>query len=194
MRLQQYKDDLLVSCLTLILSLPSEILVENLESAIPAVCTAFKLGPSYLPIVDEAIKALENWSRQLSPAVLLPLLKKALPLLNPFLRTSTTKDVGENSEETTVTVQKRYSFPFIRLPPTTVTGTKSGSITYLTKVKLRIVKLLGSLGGTLNLCLVDEDDNRALESAVSWDSHKHLLFEVPFLDIKPSVYLGKNCF
>ena len=37
MRMKQYRDDLLASCLTFILSLPKEVISEQMEDVVPAI-------------------------------------------------------------------------------------------------------------------------------------------------------------
>ena len=53
------------------------------------------------------------------------------------------------------------------------------------------MQFLGSLGGEYNIGLVETTDSQSLESAVAWDTTKHLDFAVPFNDMKLSIYLGE---
>ena len=50
--------------------------------------------------------------------------------------------------------------------------------------------LLGSLGGSVNQSLVIINSEEIGKLAVAWDTEKHLRFDVPFVDLKPSIYLG----
>lgn len=56
-------------------------------------------------------------------------------------------------------------------------------------IRLRVIRLLGSLGGQVNKELVTSD-SEALKKAVAWDTQKRLEFVLPFQDLKPSVFLG----
>ena len=59
----------------------------------------------------------------------------------------------------------------------------------LANVRHQIVRLLGSLGGQTNMLLLGSgeiDPSRA----VAWDTENHLVFAVPFQDMKPNIYLG----
>lgn len=110
MRVKQFRDDLLASCLQLLLSMPRE-LVEcegMIESLVPALQVgppaarsdsllrtppsppqmAFKVGLSYLPLARASLAALEAWSSQLTVKRLEPLLVAVLPCLDPYLKTA----------------------------------------------------------------------------------------------------------
>ena len=56
-------------------------------------------------------------------------------------------------------------------------------------IRLRVIHLLGSLGGQVNKELATSD-SEALKKAVAWDTQKRLEFVLPFQDLKPSVFLG----
>ena len=61
----------------------------------------------------------------------------------------------------------------------------------LSQVKYRIIKYLGSLGGSLNYNLLTNAQDEITKQAISWDSQKHLKFDMPFMDMKPTIYLGE---
>ena len=57
----------------------------------------------------------------------------------------------------------------------------------------RCVNILGMLGGSRNHAMVSRSDPSHLAKlAVAWDEQKHLRFDVPFQDLKPTIYFG-NC-
>ncbi len=58
-RVQQYKDELLASCIELVLSVPNQFI--QLSQLVPAIQTAFKIGLSYLPLAQVGLDALERW-------------------------------------------------------------------------------------------------------------------------------------
>ena len=62
--------------------------------------------------------------------------------------------------------------------------------TPVAKVRHRILRMFGALGGETNILLLD-DMERNPSNAVVWDTENHLTFAVPFQDMKPSIYLGK---
>ena len=64
------------------------------------------------------------------------------------------------------------------------------TLTPVAKVRHRILRMFGGLGGETNILLLD-DTERNPSNAVVWDTENHLTFAVPFQDMKPSIYLGK---
>ena len=57
-------------------------------------------------------------------------------------------------------------------------------------VKQKCVTLLGDLGGEVNQMLILNDQQMIAECATAWDTQQHLKFDMPFIDIKPTIYLG----
>lgn len=63
----------------------------------------------------------------------------------------------------------------------------------LSKVRHRILILLGSLGGRCNLGLLGGKEAKVASSkGIAWDTKQHLSFAVPFQDMKPTVFLGET--
>lgn len=62
----------------------------------------------------------------------------------------------------------------------------------LTKLKHRIIRYLGQLGGALNTALLANSDDDIAQRAVTWDTELHLKFDMPFKDMKPTIYLGER--
>ena len=58
-RLEQYKDDLLASCLHLVLSSPSAL--TDSTSIIAPIQLALKLGLGYFPLASIGLDAIERW-------------------------------------------------------------------------------------------------------------------------------------
>ena len=116
-RMKQYKDDLLAACLTFILTLPKEIVSEQMPSVVPAIqvtlllisrenkqlmitvfskfymtfCSSFQLtlsiGLGYLPLAMIALDALDYWSDTLPASVIRPYYPQILPCLDSYLKT-----------------------------------------------------------------------------------------------------------
>ena len=61
----------------------------------------------------------------------------------------------------------------------------------LSRIRERILYLLGSLGGVVNAALLEREASGALMShAVAWDTKNKLEFPVPYSDLKPTIFLG----
>jgi DNA-dependent protein kinase catalytic subunit len=57
-------------------------------------------------------------------------------------------------------------------------------------MKERIMKYLGSLGGSVNTAMLAHVDDDIAKTAITWDTQQHLKFDMPFVDMKPTIYLG----
>ncbi|KAK2178223.1 hypothetical protein NP493_553g02004 [Ridgeia piscesae] len=192
-RLRQYKEDLLASCLYLILSLPHEVVVAEVEAVMPALRTALRLGHSYLPLAGAALHALETWAHALPPHVLQPFYPSLLPCLDIFLKSAGSS--AAEMESVTLTSKKpgrktgRRKIPVKLLKQPKPEESLKPSECQLEHIKLHCVRLLGSLGGATNSVLVHGDAVGTGGTAVAWDTQQHLLFHVPFVDIKPTISL-----
>ncbi|RUS72684.1 hypothetical protein EGW08_019554 [Elysia chlorotica] len=170
-RIRQYKDDLLASCLTLILSLPKQVIVEQIADIVPSIQTTFIIGLSYLPLATIGLEALEQWSRLLPRSVLAPHYKHILPYLDAYLRTDFRGWLFSFSDN------------FIVFP--------QSSSSQLHQVKQRILRYLGGLGGEINQDLLANADLDVSSEAIAWDTYQHLRFDVPFFDMKPVIYFDQ---
>jgi DNA-dependent protein kinase catalytic subunit len=60
----------------------------------------------------------------------------------------------------------------------------------LATVKQRIVKYLGCLGGSVNHAMLAKSVEDISRRAIAWDTNQHLKFDMPFFDMKPTIYFG----
>ncbi|XP_048576196.1 DNA-dependent protein kinase catalytic subunit isoform X3 [Nematostella vectensis] len=188
-KMKQFKEDLLSSCLSLVLSLPYEIVAVDVAAIVPALELTFKLGLSYLPLAQAGLAALEEWNASLPGDVLRPHLRNILPYLDGYLK-SATDAVEEEQDQVsrrTATLRSTYS----RLGKIVKPGEQPRKVgeSSLVTIRVQILRLLGQLGGHTNLCLLGSDGGVDSGSAVAWDTVKHLPFAVPFQDMKPTIYL-----
>ncbi|XP_066575742.1 DNA-dependent protein kinase catalytic subunit isoform X2 [Amia ocellicauda] len=168
-RMKQYKDELLASCLTFVLSLHHDIVALDIKAYIPALQTAFKLGLSHAPLASAALDALEEWSSFIPRSLIQPHYRDVLPYLDGYLKTATSNDEEQNNWEVMCLssgTEKGYGKVLMRLLK------KSKRLSMIEDspsaiVRRRVVRLLGHLGGQLNRSLVT----------------------VPFADLKPVIYL-----
>ncbi|KAL4240201.1 hypothetical protein ACF0H5_000995 [Mactra antiquata] len=193
-RLKQYRDDLLASCLTFILSLPQEIIIDQMLDIVPAIQVTLTIGLSYLPLALIAMDALEFWSSSLPKHVMLPFYDDILPYLDNYLKT-TNQGSEEVSVDSTVSMYKKKSGRGRqKLSVRLIKGKKSTSSTQnyqsqLSEMKERIMIYLGSLGGSINQCIMSKSDEQIARQAITWDNVQHLKFDMPFVDMKPTIYL-----
>ena len=127
-RLREYEEDLLASCLELVLAAPSDLILSprenNLGLWIPAVQKAMELSATQTRIAHLTITALKTWSKELPKRELEEFLVPILPSLSSFLRLDKPSDLPSAEESRK-------------------------------KVAYRTVKFLGSLGGLAH-CIVPE--------------------------------------
>ncbi|KAM4688942.1 DNA-dependent protein kinase catalytic subunit [Discoglossus pictus] len=191
-KIKQFKDELLASCLTFILSLPHHIIMLDMKAYIPALQTAFKLGLSCPPIADAGLNALEDWSAHIPSQTMQPFYKDILPSLDGYLTNSSSADDSLDSIEITrlsCASQKGFNKYLIRqLKRAKTLSVKEESSSEA--VRSRVVRLLGSLGGQINRSLVTAASaEEMIKNHVSWDTEKRLNFAVPFVDLKPIIYM-----
>ncbi|CAF4534865.1 unnamed protein product, partial [Rotaria sp. Silwood2] len=194
-RQKQYRDDLLISCLQFIISLPSECIDYDFSDYVPAIQLALNIGLTYLPLAEQTINSLERWS-QSTALNLSNYYDQILPFLDDFLRLS--HDQGEDvnvraiisslQEKTRLNSKSKHVLPTRMLK-------KTKHIKHLfedsdmRRVQFRILKYLGSIGNRTNHYLIDNASNYLIKEAVAWDNENHLTFNVPFDDIKPTIHL-----
>ncbi|XP_062426360.1 DNA-dependent protein kinase catalytic subunit [Rhea pennata] len=190
-KMKQYKDELLASCLVFLLSLPPAIIMLDIKAYIPALQNAFKLGLSCTVVADLGLDALEDWSAHIPKHIMQPYYKDILPLLDGYLKNSTSTGEPQNNWEIrklSRAAQKGFSkvvIQHLRKAKTSLDGDPS-----LEAVRTRVAQLLGSLGGQINHNLITATPTEEMmKRCVSWDTEKRLSFAVPFADMKPVIYL-----
>uniref|UniRef100_A0A4W3HBY9 DNA-dependent protein kinase catalytic subunit n=1 Tax=Callorhinchus milii TaxID=7868 RepID=A0A4W3HBY9_CALMI len=177
-RMKQYKDELLVSCLNFVLSLPHDIIELDIKAYIPALQAAFKLGLSHTPLADAGLDALEDWSAHIPKHIIQPHYKDILPHLDGYLKTAAfSKTLW-------------FALPFIAESRYFFFCNPQSEDSAITAVRRRIVRLLGSLGGQNNRSLVTAvSAEEMMKRCIAWVTEKPLSFAVPFMDMKPIIYL-----
>ncbi|CAF4915020.1 unnamed protein product, partial [Rotaria sp. Silwood1] len=194
-RQKQYRDDLLVSCLQFIISLPSECIDYDFADYVPAIQLALSIGLTYLPLAEQTINSLERWSKSIS--LNLPnFYNQILPYLDDFLRLSYDQgdDVNVRAVVSSLQEKTRLNSKTKRVLPTRMLK-KTKQIKHLfedsdiRRVQFRILKYLGSLGNRINHYLIDDTSNHLIKEAIAWDNENHITFHVPFDDIKPIIHL-----
>uniref|UniRef100_A0A8C5C786 DNA-dependent protein kinase catalytic subunit n=1 Tax=Gadus morhua TaxID=8049 RepID=A0A8C5C786_GADMO len=90
LRMKQYKDELLASCLTFALSLHHSMVALDIKAYCPALEAALKLGLSHVPLANAALDALEAWSSFIPMEVMQPCYQNTLPLLDGYLKSNST--------------------------------------------------------------------------------------------------------
>ncbi|XP_067118451.1 DNA-dependent protein kinase catalytic subunit-like [Centruroides vittatus] len=193
--LQQFKDELLASCIEVILSLPTEIVESEINILIPAVQISLQLGLSYLPLAMSCLDALETWLYSLPSELLKEHYPKLLPSLNDYFLASDNislqplKNIHTFTKQSLV-VKKKLPLKISQYKKIKQTDLHESE---LIKVQHRILKFLGSVGNQYNFAMISADKIKIHEVAVAWDINKqnHLKFYLPFVDVKLEIFLDK---
>ncbi|XP_067947444.1 DNA-dependent protein kinase catalytic subunit-like [Watersipora subatra] len=186
--MKQYKDELLISCLKFIFSLPKCILQTNAEATAEALQIGLSLGLSYPPLIGECLPILRLMPSILREDDLVKQLKVLLPYLDKFLQHTDHVEQGKGEETPKVLKNKQR----LRLPPSLLRMAHQKTQSERTEVqrlKLEVLKFLGELGGDRNRYMIDTDRRSQAKLAVSWDTNSHLLFDLPFQEMKVEIYL-----
>uniref|UniRef100_A0A4W5N3K6 DNA-dependent protein kinase catalytic subunit n=1 Tax=Hucho hucho TaxID=62062 RepID=A0A4W5N3K6_9TELE len=189
-RMKQYKDELLASCLTFVLSLHHDIVALDIKAYIPPLQVALKLGLSHAPLANAALDALEAWSSRIPQDTMQPYYREILPHLDGYLKTAATDDESPWDVTSLSTgKEKGYSKVMAKLLKRSKKVAMEEA-SPIAMVRKRVVRLLGHLGGKLNRNLVTATSaEEMMKKFVAWDSEKRLSFAVPFADMKPVIYL-----
>ncbi|KAF9401271.1 hypothetical protein BGX21_002182 [Mortierella sp. AD011] len=189
-RLEQYKDDLLASCLQLVLSSPSAL--TDSSSIIPPIQLALKLGLGYLPLATVGLDAIERWIDIVDDDDD-SWLSQVLPCLNEYLMVQVTvagdSDVLDGpttkSKRKTVTRQNQS---YRAIAKTASMLTSSETPQSLRELQLRILRLLGQQARHNKLILSQRaiQDNSKKESSdlLAWDPEPRLKLKIPFQEMK----------
>ncbi|XP_006170510.1 DNA-dependent protein kinase catalytic subunit [Tupaia chinensis] len=191
-KMKQYKDELLASCLTFVLLLPHDIIELDIRAYVPALQMAFKLGLSYAPLAEVGLNALEEWSVCICRPVIQPYYKDILPCLDGYLKTSSSSDeIKHNWEVSALSRATQKGFNKVVLKHLKKTkNISSNEALSLEDIRTRVVQVLGSLGGQMNKNLVTAaSSDEMVKRCVAWDTERRLRFAVPFRDMKPAIYL-----
>ncbi|KAK4881292.1 hypothetical protein RN001_004611 [Aquatica leii] len=166
-RMKQYKGDLQIACLHLIMAMPVSVIQEVLPSISSAFLVLFTIGRSYLPLAHLGIDALEKWVKQLSANDIEPILKEVLSSLDSYLRS---RSLG-SSLESNLTVRYRKTKKLLSKRKILVQTEPE-----LLKLQMKIMSFIGQLNNNLCMTFVSNEDN---ESAVYSDT-SYLAVNFPY--------------
>ena len=165
-RLRQYRDELLASCIQATLSIPSEFL--DVKIYTPCLTRAFAMGLGFLPLTDIGLSALENWYDE-QPHEVKEVLPQILPVLNPYLyitKEEVESNLASNERYSSSSSSSSWVFGYGADKPGSGTGKHLAttaneyrpehSMTMQSNIQVRILRFLGKLGGTRSPWLPNE--------------------------------------
>ncbi|KAK4317884.1 hypothetical protein Pmani_011063 [Petrolisthes manimaculis] len=187
-RCRQYRDHLLASCLSLILSLPPRIVINIFPELLTPMQMALQMGVSYLPLAEVCISALKAWVALLPRGTLIQNLPRVLPLLLPYLRS---QDTGGETEVQTRVIRVKMALAHQHRKVDTKRMKEGKQIveSAMQRVQASILQLIGSLDPSLSQHIIPQDPDTLAAAAVRWDILQHLKFAMPFEQVKIDVFL-----
>ncbi|CAN7941928.1 unnamed protein product, partial [Ixodes hexagonus] len=189
-RLQQLKDDLLASCLEMVLRTPVVLAKEHARALVPAVRMALQQGLSYLPLARSSLDALRLWEKQLPADVADDVFKQVLPGLCPYLALGVRAGLTETVESAKGPRSRgRHKIPLKLLYQKKKDQRKVE--VELESLRRDILSFLGGLQGHRRSLLLADLERDTLKAALTWDpeTKEHLVFALPFPDAKVDITL-----
>lgn len=187
LRLRQYRDELLASCIQTVLSIPTQFL--DIPAYTPCLVRAFTMGRSFLPLTDIGLSALESWHSE-QPNELQSVLHLILPILNPYLYIAKEElegNLATNERFAAGTDTSSWVFGYGADKPQGAT-TKNLATTaneyrpehnmaMQANIQIRIIRLLGKLGGS-NAKVISDVDGQS--QVVAWDTTQRVSVDLTF--------------
>ncbi|KAG0369575.1 hypothetical protein BGZ54_009551 [Gamsiella multidivaricata] len=192
-RLEQYKDDLLASCLHLVLSSPAALM--DSESIIAPIQLALKLGLSYFPLASVGLDAIERWI-DIVEHEHDAWFSQVLPCLNEYLMvqipaTGDTDGTDGPSPKSKQRVLTRNDQSYKAIARSAALLTSSDQVQSLRNLQLRILRLLGRQARYNKLILsqrtVHDSAKKESSGLLAWDPEARVKIKIPFQEMKTEI-------
>ncbi|KAF9155537.1 hypothetical protein BG015_009513 [Linnemannia schmuckeri] len=195
-RLEQYKDDLLASCLHLVLSSPSAL--TDSSSIIAPIQLALKLGLGYFPLASIGLDAVERWI-EIVDREQNSWFAQVLPCLNEYLLVHIPTGDGDGADGSTVKSRKdrsgRGQTAYTKMVKDVFTEGSSSQVQSMKNLQLRILRLLGRQAQynklILDRRLARSSDKTAVSDLLAWDPEPRVKFKIPFQEMKTELHLDE---
>ncbi|KAG0180275.1 hypothetical protein DFQ29_000972 [Apophysomyces sp. BC1021] len=210
-RAQQFKDELLASCLRLMLASP--LCFFDIPELVPPIQTALHLGISYHPLAWVALDALELLlNEDASVSINEPFLANVLPHMNEYLTLE--KKVKKDSEDTQrqyklpTTTERRYADLHKKKIDKSLSVTQNESFS-LHDIQVRMLRILARLGGSNKMMLrtdaltakstpngtglvaYHQNSDTRNDITLAWDPERRLQVKIPFPNAEIEITLDE---
>ncbi|CDW71353.1 dna-dependent protein kinase catalytic subunit [Stylonychia lemnae] len=182
---EEYQDELLTSCLDLLLHVPVQILyrqdkkTDNVQNWKVIMQKAIDLGRNNNQLAWNSINMLEQWFNLLPMNVTLDLYHDILPKLSDFLQVDDNKKQKKLNDAT-----GGDTYQYLEM-------LKSGNEVNIERkdIALKVMDLLGKIGGNAH-SIISNEQNKLIEreNFIKWDPEKRLKFTVPLYTKKVDIY------
>ncbi|VEN54375.1 unnamed protein product [Callosobruchus maculatus] len=171
-KITQFKDELSIACLQVLLVIPIFIIQDMLVACSDAFKTIFDIGKSYLPLAELGLTTLDYWQDHIDAGILQPLLIEVVPSLDSFLRS---KSVEESVQ--TVTTKRRKTAQALKKRRVVVVLEPE-----LIKLQKKLLCFIGRQNLEVSRALVFSD-NIYTSSQIS-GVNTHLKIPLPYEDVQ----------
>ncbi len=145
-------------------------------------------------MAENALQSLEYWLKNIQLELLKPYYPIVLKKFDDYLQINKTPGDDETIIQEKVismkTNSKRGGAKKLSLKLFEKNKNIENADIY-EQVQFRILKILGQLAGEMSHCLFEATNNLNNNQITSWDTILHLKFDVPFVDIKPTIYFDR---
>lgn len=176
-KMKDYKDELAIACLHVLLEAPVIIIKEMLPACVTPFINIFNVGKSYLPLTEMGIHTLQHWQDNIEPELLDPVLIKIIPSLDTFLRSKSLgghlADTSDKRRNTAQALKKRKVI--LELEPE------------LVKVQRKILNFIGRQSLKNSQAFVFSDDVIVPNTICGQNSHLKII--LPYEDLQLEMYL-----
>ena len=182
-RMTQFTDELLVSAVESVVSVPLSLLDRCIDLLVQPMRSGLKLGMSHTPLAESAISRLEGWLEHSKGSLVInSALEKVLPALDDYLRVSA--EQGQLTAEE-VEVVERGREARAKGAPTRASDDTQADLCR------RVLQFLGRFGGH-TMAMVGTGSADELANDIAWDTTPRVQLEIPFpISDKPKVWLDK---
>ncbi|KAG0205959.1 hypothetical protein BGX33_007637 [Mortierella sp. NVP41] len=196
-RLEQYKDDLLASCLHLVLSSPAALTDSN--SIIAPIQLALKLGLGYFPLASIGLDAVERWINIVDQDQH-SWFGQVLPCLNEYLLVQVpASGEGDGAEGSVVKLRRdrsgRPRTEYTKMVKNVFMPDSSSQVQSMKDLQLRILRLLGRQAQYNKLILdrrsAHSNAKAASSDLLAWDPEPRVKFKIPFQEMKTELQLDE---
>ncbi|TRY70547.1 hypothetical protein TCAL_02828, partial [Tigriopus californicus] len=182
-----YEDELLDSCLELIIALPAAV-VASLQGKLQyPLRLMFGIAKTDLALIEKAIQSFEMWLKELGKEETSMMFRPLIVSLNKFLvenRLETFSGDALNGEIKGFTTKSKAKQKFKKLPD----GLDIGSDTQLQRLQKKILLFMGKLNSETLQCLLP-DKLEVGSKVVRWNEGQVLPFSIPFPDQRVDIFL-----
>ncbi|KAI8145657.1 hypothetical protein BJV82DRAFT_554475 [Fennellomyces sp. T-0311] len=187
-RLQQFKDDLLASCLGLVLAYP--LVFFDTQELVAPIQTAFRLGLTVHSLSDIALDVLDELITEHHDSAFFA---QVLPCMNEYLLMDlrSKEDLDQPIKKwkaETGNARRRRDIHFKATADTL--GAVATDTVSLRDIQLRVMRFLGRIGG-MNKLMLNNDGESTLHQLLAWDPESKLEIKIPFPNANVKVNMGE---